>query len=143
MCKVKHSFTSYVMLCTTDMQNKLTEVRLFTSKGLITNAAKKDPYIWMFVIEAVQRALRFPCGVRLLINGDAYRFNGNGEYYNECSMVHGNLYVDGAKPYLAIELSQFDYNGECDARGLADLRERGLTPLAGYPGVYEYTPAVI
>ena len=131
------------MFCTTGTQNKRIEVRLFTSKGLITDAAKKDPYVWMFVMEAVQRALRFPRGVRLLINGDVYNFNGFGEYFNECSVVHGDLYVDEAKPYLAIELSRFDYNGECDARGLADLRERGLTPLAEYPGVYEYTPAVI
>ena len=132
------------MICSTEFACKLTEVRLFTRKGLITYAAKQDPYVWMFVMDAVRRALHNPYNARFTILGDVYRFNGLQEYYNECTMVYTDgVYLDGAKPYLAIELSQFDYNGECDARGLADLRERGLTPLAGYPGVYQYTPAVI
>lgn len=92
-------------------------------------------------MDAVQRALHYPCGASFIIFDEVYRFRGLDEYYNESPVLYaGGFHVDGAKPYLAIELSQFDYNGECDARGLADLRERGLTPLAGYPCVYQYTP---
>lgn len=95
-------------------------------------------------MDAVRRALHYPVCTTLSIFGEAYRFNGFDEYYNESPVLYADgFHFIGAKPYLAIELSQFDYNGECDARGLVDLRERGLTPLAGYPGVYQYTPAVI
>ena len=64
------------MICSTDFSGKLTEVYLFTRNGLITEAAKKDPYVWMFVMDAVQRALRYPCGARFIILGEVYRFNG-------------------------------------------------------------------
>ena len=65
------------MYCTTtDFSGKWTEVRLFTRNGLITEAAKKDPYVWMFVLDAVQRALHYPRGACFTIFGELYHFNG-------------------------------------------------------------------
>lgn len=63
------------MICSTDFSGKLTEVYLFTRKGLITEAAKQDPYVWMFVLDAVQRALHYPVA-RFVILDEVYRFNG-------------------------------------------------------------------
>lgn len=116
--------------------NQLVRVYLFTDKGVITDEAKKDAYVWMFVLEAVRRILR-PRNVRVVINDDVYVFNSEGDYYN------WGLCLDGAKAplptsYAVVELSKFDYNGNGDSHMLAWLKQRGLTPLTGCPGVFTH-----